>query len=71
MSAENRQGIIFLGVIVAMVVAANLPACNPPGRSASPSQQAKEICEDVYADSDDDQGYSDCLSSAKRQLDRR
>lgn len=68
MSTENRQGLIFFGVIVAMVIAANIPSCNLPGRSASPSQQAKQICDEVYADRDNDEGYGDCVSATKRRL---
>jgi hypothetical protein len=46
-STGNRQELIFLGFLVAMVIAANLPACDPWSRSASSSQQAEQIFEEA------------------------
>lgn len=65
---EPRHTLIALGLIIAAIVAANTSACNPPARTASPSQQAKQICDEVYADSEDAVGYGDCISSAKQRL---
>lgn len=68
---EKRHTLIFVGLIVAAIVVANTPACNPPARTSSSAQQAKQICDEVYTDSDDDIGYGDCVDSANRQLQRR
>lgn len=67
---EPRHTLIFLGLIIAAIVAANTSACNTPAHTASSSQQAKQICDEVYADSDDTVGYGDCISSAKRRLEK-
>jgi hypothetical protein len=68
---ELRHTLVFVGLILAAIVAANTSACNPPARTASSTQQAKQICDEVYADSEDDDGYGDCVDSANRQLQRR
>lgn len=38
--------------------------------STTPLQQAEQICEEVYADSDDIAEYSNCISSATRSLEK-
>jgi hypothetical protein len=38
--------------------------------STTPLQQAEQICKEVYADSDDIGGYSNCISSATRSLEK-
>jgi len=68
---EKSHSFIVLGIIIAAIVAANTPACNPPAHTPSSLQQAKQICEEVYADSDDSVGYSECISKSKRMLDRQ
>lgn len=65
---EPHHSLIALGLIIAAIVAANTSACNPPAHTASLLQQAKQICDQVYADSEDASEYSDCVSSAKRSL---
>jgi hypothetical protein len=67
---EPRHTLIALGLIIAAIVAANTSACNPPTHTASTSQQAKQICDEVYADSEDAIGYDDCISSAKQRLEK-
>ncbi|QLG94790.1 hypothetical protein HZF02_23865 [Pseudomonas yamanorum] len=67
---EPRHTLIALGLIIAAIIAANTSACNPPAHTASTSQQAKQICDEVYADSEDAIGYGDCISSAKRRLEK-
>lgn len=67
---EPRQTLIALGLIIAAIVAANTSACNPPAHTASMSQQAKQICDEAYADSEDAIGYGDCIRSAKRRLEK-
>jgi hypothetical protein len=67
---------IFPSLIVAFIIAANIPACNPPTRVPSASQQASQSCEDVYADKDtysDDEAafeYRECVERMERLLKR-
>lgn len=67
---------IFSGVMIAFIIAANIPACNPPTRIPSVSQQASQSCEDVYADNDtysDDEAafeYRECVDQMERLLGR-
>lgn len=49
---ESRHTLIALGLIIAAIIAANTSACNPPAHTASSTQQAKQICDEVYADSE-------------------
>ncbi len=65
-----RHTLIFIGLLVAAIVAANTSACNPPLSTASSTQQATQICDEVYADREDNDGYGDCISSAKRHLEK-
>lgn len=67
---DPRHTLIALGLIIAAIIAANTSACNPPIHTASSTQQAKQICDEVYADSEDASGYGDCVSSAKRSLEK-
>lgn len=67
---EPRNTLLALGLIIAAIIAANTPACNPPSHKASSTQQARQICDEVYADGEDDGGYGDCVSSAKRRLEK-
>lgn len=67
---------IFLGVIVAFIIAANIPACNPPSYVPPASQLASQSCEDVYADKDvysDDEAafeYRECVERMEQLLKR-
>jgi len=67
---EPRHTLIALGLIIAAIIAANTSACNPRTYTSSSTQQAKQICDEVYADSEDASGYGDCVSSAKRRLEK-
>ena len=67
---DPRHTLIALGLIIGAIIAANTSACNPPVHTASSTQQAKQICDEVYADSEDASGYGDCFSSAKRSLEK-
>lgn len=67
---EARHTLTALGLIIAAIVAANTPACNPPMEFAPLSQQAKQICDEVYADSADRSGYGDCIRKAKAGLEK-
>lgn len=66
----------FLGVLVAFIIAANIPACNPPTYTPSASQLASQSCEDIYSDRDiysDDEAaveYRECLEQMERLLKR-
>lgn len=67
---ETRHTLTALGLIIAAIVAANTPACNPPTSFSPVSQQAKQICDEVYADSFDRSGYADCIRTAKARLEK-
>jgi hypothetical protein len=53
---ELRHTLIFIELLVAAIVTVNTSACNPPVRTASSTQQAKQIFE-VYADRENNDGY--------------
>lgn len=65
---EGKGPYIFFSILVIWIVAANIPACNPPGGGVSTDRQAIQICEDVYKGSDDYIGYSECVEKANRSL---
>ena len=67
---DPRLTLIALGLIIAAIIAATTSACTQPAHTASSTQQAKQICDEVYADSEDASGYGDCVSSAKRSLEK-
>lgn len=67
---EKRHTLTALGLIVAAIIAANTPACNPPMEFAPVSTQAKQICDDVYAHGEDRSGYGDCIRTATSRLQK-
>mgnify|MGYP006910747041 CR=1 FL=1 len=67
---KNKGIFIFLGAWIAFAVAANIPGCNPPGRMPSTSELAKRVCAEVYSDSDDTLGHSECISNSYRRMKR-
>ncbi len=57
-------------VLIDSEVRAEIAYNHRSSHKASSTQQARQICDEVYADSEDDGGYGDCVSSAKRRLEK-